>query len=66
MFVEAGGQHHTPHFHAYYHDYVAIYDIVRIERLAGSLPKRQERLVELHQQELIANWEMLEEGPASY
>ena len=53
MFVEAGGQHHMPHFHAYYQEQVAIYDIEAIERLAGSLPKRQERLVvawaELHQ-----------------
>jgi hypothetical protein len=66
MFVEAGGQHHTPHFHAYYQEYVAIYDIGRIERLAGSLPRRQERLVlawaELHQQGLMANWETLQEG----
>jgi Domain of unknown function (DUF4160) len=27
MFVEAGGQHHTPHFHAYYQEHVGIYDI---------------------------------------
>jgi hypothetical protein len=45
MFVDAGGQHHMPHFHAYYQDHVGIYDIGRIERLAGSLPRRQERLV---------------------
>ena len=40
-------------------------DIERIERLAGSLPRRQERLVlawaELHQQELLANWKTLQE-----
>jgi len=57
MFVEVGGSHHTPHFHAYYQDQVEIYDIERIERLAGSLPRRQERLVlvwaELHQGELM-------------
>ncbi|MGH7854399.1 MAG: DUF4160 domain-containing protein [Candidatus Binatia bacterium] len=27
MFVEAGGPHHTPHFHAYYQDQVGIYGI---------------------------------------
>jgi len=57
MFVEVGGSHHTPHFHAYYQDQVGIYDIERVERLAGSLPRRQERLVlawaELHQGELM-------------
>ena len=59
MFVEAGGPHHLAHFHAYYQDDIAIYGIEKIERLAGSLPTRQERLVlawaELHQGELLAN-----------
>ena len=31
MFVEAGGQHHTPHFHAYYQEHVGIYDIGKIQ-----------------------------------
>ena len=66
IFVEAGGSHHLPHFHAYYQDHVAIYGIEKIERLAGSLPTRQERLVlawaELHQGELSANWEKLQDG----
>ncbi len=55
MYVETGGAHHTPHFHVYYQDQVGIYGIDRIECLAGSLPRRQERLVlawgELHQEE---------------
>jgi hypothetical protein len=63
MFVEAGGPHHTPHFHAYYQDQVGIYSIERIERLAGSLSRRQERLVlawaELHQEVLLFNWQVL-------
>ena len=45
MFVEAGAQHHTPHLHAYYQHHVGIYDIGKNECLAGSLPRRQERLV---------------------
>ncbi|MDP2604254.1 MAG: DUF4160 domain-containing protein [Deltaproteobacteria bacterium] len=68
MFVEAGGPHHMPHFHAYYQtlsDHVGIYDIGKIERLAGSLPRRQERLVlawaELHQEELLSNWQTLQQ-----
>jgi hypothetical protein len=66
MFVEAGGPHHTPHFHAYYQDQVGIYGIERIERLAGSLPRRQERLVlpwaELHQEDLLSNWQALQQA----
>ena len=66
MYVEAGGAHHSPHFHAYYQDDVGIYDIEAIERLAGFLPRRQERLVlawaELHQRELLSNWQKLQQG----
>ena len=66
MYVEAGGAHHTPHFHAYYQEQVGIYGIDRIEHLAGSRPGRQERLVlawgELHQEELLSNWQVLQRG----
>jgi len=66
MFVEAGGVHHTPHFHAYYQDHVGIFGIEPIELIAGELPRRQRRLVEawaeLHQAELIEDWNTLQEG----
>jgi hypothetical protein len=66
MFVEAGGAHHKAHFHAYYGEHVGIFGIDEIEHLAGTLPKRQERLVlawvELHQAELQRNWAALQEG----
>ena len=54
MFMEVGAQHHIPHFHAYYQGEAGIFSIDPIELVAGSLPKRQRRLVEawaeLHQQ----------------
>ena len=66
MFVEAGGTHHVAHFHASCQDEEAVYRIDRLERLAGSLPRQQDRLVlawaELHQQELRENWNALQEG----
>jgi hypothetical protein len=66
MFAEVGAQHHTPHFHAYYQEEVGIFSIFPVELIAGSLPKRQRRLVEawaeLHQQELAADWDKLQEG----
>jgi hypothetical protein len=66
MFAEVGEQHHRPHFHAYYQDAVAIYAIDEIELLQGSLPRRQQRFVEawaeLHQDELIADWALLQHG----
>lgn len=66
MFVEIGGPHHRPHFHAYYQDEVGIFGIDPIELIAGELPRRQRRLVEawaeLHEAELIADWERLQAG----
>lgn len=66
MYAELGTPHHEPHFHAYYQDDVAIYSIDPIELISGSLPKRQQRLVEawaeLHQAELLANWKRLQAG----
>ena len=66
MYAEAGERHSTPHFHAYYQDEVAILRIEPVELMAGSLPRRQQRLVEawaeLHQAELLADWERLQVG----
>ena len=66
MYVESSTAHHVPHLHAYYQDEVAVYSIDPIELISGSLPKRQRRLVEawaeLHQSELIADWQRLQAG----
>ena len=64
MYMEVGVPHHTPHFHAYYQDDVAVFSLDPVELIAGSLPRRQRRLAgawaELHQAELLANWERLQ------
>ena len=66
MYAEANAPHHTPHFHAYYQDNVAIYGLDPIELIAGELPRRQRRLVEawaeLHQSELLTDWQLLQAG----
>ena len=66
MYVEAGGPHHRPHFHAYYQDEVAIYSIDTVDLVAGTLPRPQQRFVEawaeLHRDELAVNWERLQQG----
>jgi hypothetical protein len=53
-------------FHAYYQDEAAVFGLEPIERIAGSLPRRQQRLVEawaeLHQDELVADWQRLQAG----
>lgn len=66
MYMEVGEPHHLPHFHAYYQDEVAVYGLDPIELIAGALPKRQRRLAEawaeLHADELLANWRLLQAG----
>ncbi len=69
MFVEPSERHHTPHFHAYYGEHVGVFAIEGVSLLAGSLPQRQSRLVEawaeLHQDELLADWNrLIERRPA--
>jgi Domain of unknown function (DUF4160) len=66
MYAETDALHHAPHFHAYYQDEVGIYNLDSLELIGGTLPKRQQRLVEawaeLHQAELLADWELLQQG----
>lgn len=66
MFVETGSQHHRAHFHAYYQEHAAVFAVDTLERLSGSLPKPQQRLVEawgeIHRTELIHDWGLLQSG----
>jgi hypothetical protein len=66
MYFEAGAPHHSPHFHAYYGDQVAVFGIRPVELISGELPRRQVRLVEvwaeLHEAELVADWDRLQSG----
>ena len=66
MFVEAGGQHHRAHFHAYYQDQASVFAVDNIECLGGSLPTAQRRLVEawaeIHRSELQRDWDLLQSG----
>ncbi len=69
MFAEPAAPHHRPHFHAYYQDERATVAIDAIEVIGGNLPAREMRLVlawaEIHQQELLANWDALQRGGLS-
>ena len=70
MYMEAGGPHHLPHFHAYYQEDEAVFGLEPIELIGGNLPRRQLRLVEawaeLHQQELMADWHRLQSGQTTF
>ena len=66
MYTETGEQHHFPHLHAYYQDSVATYRVDTGELIAGSLPRRQQRLVEawieLYREELLVDWDLADAG----
>ncbi len=66
IFNETGERHHTPHLHAYYQNFRAVYAIAPIEIIAGELPRRQQRFVEawmeLYQEELLENWNLAVNG----
>ena len=55
-------EHAPPHFHAKYGEHDAVIDIQKLEIMEGFLPRRARNLVldwaELHQAELIANWDL--------
>jgi hypothetical protein len=45
MYMEVGVQHQLPHFHAYYQSEAAVFGLDPIELIAGSQPRRQQRLI---------------------
>ena len=60
--------HTPPHFHAFYGEYKAVFDVETGEIIEGNLPRRAVRLVqdwsEIHKRELIENWnESLKDNP---
>ncbi|MGD9993625.1 MAG: DUF4160 domain-containing protein [Salinivirgaceae bacterium] len=59
-------EHNPPHIHAYYQDYKSTLSIQDGDILQGHLPTRQLRLIqawiEIHQEELLANWELCQNG----
>jgi len=60
------GRAPPPHFHAYYNEHKAKVDIRTGEIIEGNLPGRQTKLVvawsELHQEELMADWQLVMSG----
>lgn len=62
--------HHLPHIHARYAEFEASIGIGEGDVLAGELPRKQLRLVlawiELHREELLADWELAANGETPY
>ena len=59
-------EHNPPHIHTYYQDYRATWLIENGELFKGDIPSRQRKLIqawiEIHRDELIANWNLCQNG----
>lgn len=65
MYSETGGQHNIPHLHAEYQGQKVVVTFSG-EVLEGSLPGTKMHMllawIAIHQEDLIANWELLSAG----
>ena len=63
LFYGDNKQHHAPHIHVRYQEHKASVSIVDGSVLAGSVPSRQLKMVQvwvdIHREELLANWELV-------
>ena len=66
MFYKDNKEHSKPHIHVEYQGDIAVIEIPNGEVLAGKIPPNKLRLiqawVELHQDELMADWALALEG----
>lgn len=63
------GQHNSPHFHAYYGDFEAVFGLTG-EIISGKFPAKQSAYVKawslIHEEELIANWKLAVNGEETF
>ena len=63
-------EHNPPHIHAIYQKFKATFDVNTGEKQEGKFPKDKEKLVSawiiLHKDELLANWELAQNGELPY
>ena len=65
MQCERGGKHHIPHIHVIYGDSESVFSLEG-EQIDGDIPANKKKLVEawieIHKEDLQANWKLLDEG----
>ncbi len=66
MYFFDNQQHSLPHIHAHYQEHNAIIEIPSGKVIEGKLPKPKQKLVdawvEIHRDELVADWELAING----
>jgi len=59
-------EHNPPHIHVYYQGFKGTFDIYKSQLIEGDIPIKQIKLVEawieLHKDELLANWDLAING----
>ena len=70
MFFFDDKKHHLPHIHVNYGEYDAVIDIENGDILEGELPRNKMKLVqawiEIHSEELLADWKLATQGQTPY
>jgi len=70
MYFMDNKQHNAPHIHAKYQEYEVIVSIPNGEVLEGGIPSAKMKLlqawIELHKDELVADWELAVAGQQPY
>ncbi len=70
IFYYDNKQHNLPHIHVRYQGTKAVFSIDSSEMMEGNLPKKQQKMVsawmEIHKDELIADWELAVSGEQPY
>ena len=70
MYFMDNKQHQIPHIHAKYQDNEVVVAIPNGEIIEGSIPNSKMKLlqawIELHKDELIANWQLAVSGQLPY
>ena len=65
MQSEHGGKHHVPHIHVVCNNEESVFSLEG-ELMEGSISPSKRKLVEawieIHKEELLANWKLLDEG----
>ncbi len=70
MYFADNKRHQTPHIHAKYQEHEAVVSIPEGEVLDGGIPNSKMKLlvawIELHKDELVADWELAVSGQQPY
>lgn len=70
LYFRDNKQHHVPHIHVKYQEHEVVVSIPEGDVLEGNIPKQKMKLlqawIELHKDELEADWELAASGQQPY